>query len=77
MRHRHVKKFQIDRDMIKDCEGAMNVCKGLCRPSNSACLQGFIQKVEMCPSFSITFTSDIQVIIYDFVLNHRGLDTPF
>ena len=62
MLHHQRKKFQIDRDMIKDCEGALNVCKGLCRPSNSSCLQGFIQKVELCPSFSIVFASDIQVM---------------
>ncbi len=60
MRYEQRKRFQIDRDIIKDCEGAFNACRGLCRPSNSSCLQGFIQKIELVP-FSILFTSDIHV----------------
>jgi hypothetical protein len=62
MKHREKRRFQIDRDIIKDCEGALNVCRGLCRPSNSSCLQGYIQRIDLVP-FSITLTSDIQVII--------------
>jgi hypothetical protein len=65
MKHEQRKKFQIDRDIIKDCEGALNVCVGLCRPSNTSCLQGYIQKIEMWP-FAIVFATDIQVLLNDF-----------
>ncbi len=70
MRHQEKRKFQIHRDIIKDCEGALNVCKGLCRPSNSSCLQGFIQRIDLVP-FSLFLTSDIQVIFTETVKKIR------
>ena len=60
MRHEKKKEFRIHRDVIIDSLGAFNASKGLCRPSNSSCIQGYIQNVELVP-FSITFFSDIQV----------------
>ena len=62
MKHEQKKKYLHNRDIFIDCEGALNAAKGLCRASNSFCLQGYIQKIDLWP-FSILFTSDIQVKI--------------
>ena len=60
MKHEEQKRHRCSRDIYIDCEGALNVSKGLCKASNSSCLQGYIQKIELFP-FGIIFASDIQV----------------
>ncbi len=60
MKYSYKKKNRISRDLMTDCQGALNVCEGLCMPSNSSCLQGYIQKINLVP-FGLFMVSDIQV----------------